>query len=171
MRALIIGGTGLVGRAIARRLHRLGWQVDLTGRDPARLPADLSAAGVGFTALDRSADGALQATFGTGADLLVDCNCYTAEHARSLLPLAAEAGSTVMISSKAVYVDDTGNHPNSPTAPQFGGPVRESQPTVPPGDEPYNSREGYCRNKVAAEQVLLDCGAPVTVLRPSKIHG
>ena len=31
--------------------------------------------------------------------------------------------------------------------------------------------EGYPANKVAAEQVLLDSGAPVTVLRPSKIHG
>ncbi len=35
----------------------------------------------------------------------------------------------------------------------------------------FNSREGYGRNKVAAEQVLLDSGLPVTVLRPSKIHG
>jgi nucleoside-diphosphate-sugar epimerase len=35
----------------------------------------------------------------------------------------------------------------------------------------YNSREGYGRNKVAAEQVLLDSGLPVTVLRPSKVHG
>ena len=33
------------------------------------------------------------------------------------------------------------------------------------------SREGYGANKVAAEQVLLDSGVPVTVLRPSKIHG
>ena len=33
------------------------------------------------------------------------------------------------------------------------------------------SREGYGANKVAAEQVLLDSGCSVTVLRPSKIHG
>lgn len=33
------------------------------------------------------------------------------------------------------------------------------------------SRRGYGRNKVAAEQVLLDSGLAVTVLRPSKIHG
>ncbi|MGH8981011.1 MAG: NAD-dependent epimerase/dehydratase family protein, partial [Acidimicrobiales bacterium] len=33
------------------------------------------------------------------------------------------------------------------------------------------SAEGYGPNKVAAEQVLLDSGHPVTVLRPSKVHG
>ena len=35
----------------------------------------------------------------------------------------------------------------------------------------YRSAEGYPAGKVAAEQVLLDSGVPVTVLRPSKIHG
>jgi len=40
-----------------------------------------------------------------------------------------------------------------------------------PTSADFNSREGYGANKVAAEQVLLECGAPVSVLRPSKIHG
>ena len=40
-----------------------------------------------------------------------------------------------------------------------------------PGNGDYNSPEGYGANKVAAENVLLDSGDPVTVLRPSKIHG
>jgi nucleoside-diphosphate-sugar epimerase len=170
-RALIVGGTGLVGRAAARRLLTAGWQVDLTGRDPAHLPADISAAGGTFIAADRGDPGQLLAAFGDGADLLVDCICYTAEEARALLPLLREAGSTVMISSKAVYVDDAGNHSNSETAPNFDGPIRETQPTVAPSDSDYTTREGYGANKVAAEQVLLDTGFPVTVLRPSKIHG
>src|SRR6185503_12258049 len=79
--------------------------------------------------------------------------------------------STVMISSKAVYRDEHGNHSNSDTPPSFGGPVTEEQATVPPGDMDYDSREGYGANKVAAEGVLLDSGAPVTVVRPSKVHG
>ena len=87
------------------------------------------------------------------------------------MPLAREAASTVLISSKAVYVDAAGNHSNSDTAPCFDGPIRETQPTMAPGDGDYDSREGYGANKVAAEQVLLDSGLPVTVLRPSKIHG
>jgi nucleoside-diphosphate-sugar epimerase len=68
-------------------------------------------------------------------------------------------------------VDEDGNHSNSPTKPNFSGPVAESQPTMAPGGGDYMTAEGYGANKVAAEQVLLDSGAPVTVLRPSKIHG
>jgi NAD(P)-dependent dehydrogenase (short-subunit alcohol dehydrogenase family) len=33
-RALILGGTGAIGRATARRLLTAGWRVDLTGRNP-----------------------------------------------------------------------------------------------------------------------------------------
>ena len=157
-RALILGGTGLVGRAIARRLLAAGWQVELTGRDPARLPVDVASAGGTFTAAERHDAAALRAAFGSGADLLVDCICYTAADARLLLPFAAEAGSTVMISSKAVYVDAAGRHSNSDATPDYGGPVRESQPTLAPRESDYTTREGYGPNKVAAEHVLLDSG-------------
>jgi nucleoside-diphosphate-sugar epimerase len=170
-RALVVGGTGMIGRAVARRLLAAGWEVDLTGRDPTRLPTEVAAAGGRFVAAERSDSAQLLAALGDGTDLLVDCICYAAEDARRLLPLARNAGSTVMISSKAVYVDALGNHPNSDTAPRFGGPIRETQPTVAPGDGDYMTREGYGANKVAAEQVLLDSGLPVSVLRPSKVHG
>jgi nucleoside-diphosphate-sugar epimerase len=170
-RALIVGGTGLIGRAAARRLLATGWDVDLTGRDPAHVPADVAAAGGRFIAADRADSDRLLAALGGGADLLVDCICYTADDATRLLPLVRETGSTVMISSKAVYVDGAGHHSNSPIAPRFDGPIRETQPTVAPGDADHTTREGYGANKVAAEQVLLDSGGPVTVLRPSKIHG
>ncbi|HZQ15401.1 MAG TPA: NAD-dependent epimerase/dehydratase family protein [Gaiellaceae bacterium] len=170
-RALILGGTGLVGRAAARRLLAGGWQVDLTGRDPARLPADVAAAGGRFVAADRHDRHALEAAYGGGADLLVDCICFTAADAELVVPLARDASSTVLISSKAVYVDARGNHSNSDEPPRFDGPVGEQQPTLPPGRTNHLSREGYGPNKVAAERVLLDSGAPVSVLRPSKIHG
>lgn len=170
-RALLVGGTGLVGRAAARRLLGAGWRVDLTGRDPAHLPSDIADAGGRFVAADRDSPDQLIAAVGDGADLLVDCICYTAEDATRLLPLARNSTSTVMISSKAVYVDGRGHHSNSATAPHFGGPIRETQPTVSPGDADYRTPEGYGGNKVAAERVLLDSGLPVTVLRPSKIHG
>ena len=170
-RALIVGGTGPIGRATARRLLAAGWQVDVTGRDPARLPTELAAAGVRFVTAERDDGGQLAVAFGAGADLLVDCICYTAADARLLLPLVRDAVSTVMISSKAVYVDDAGNHPNSDVAPRFDGPIRETQATVGPGDGDYTTRKGYAANKIAAEQVLLGSGRPVTVLRPSKVHG
>jgi nucleoside-diphosphate-sugar epimerase len=167
-RALILGGTGAIGRATAWRLLTAGWRVDLAGRNPAHLPADLAAAGARFVSADRNEQASQQAS---DLDLLVDCVCFTAEDAASLLPLARHARSTVMISSKAVYVDDEGRHSNSAVPPDFGGPIRETQPTLPPGGGDYQTAEGYGPNKVAAERVLLDSGLPVTVLRPSKIHG
>jgi nucleoside-diphosphate-sugar epimerase len=180
-RAVIIGGTGAIGRAAARRLLAAGWSVELTGRDPARMPRDIAAAGGRFILADAGDAGRTQAAFGHGADLhgadlhgadlLVDCACFTAEDAARLLPLARDAASTVLISSKAVYVDAAGHHSNSAVKPDFGGPVREDQPTVAPGYGDYRSAEGYPAGKVAAEQALLDSGVPVTVLRPSKIHG
>ena len=42
-RAVIIGGTGAIGRATARRLLAAGWSADLTGRDPGRMPRDIAA--------------------------------------------------------------------------------------------------------------------------------
>jgi nucleoside-diphosphate-sugar epimerase len=168
---VIIGGTGLIGRAVARRLLPAGWMVELTGRDAARLPADLAAGGARFTSVDRGDATGLATVVGGGADLLVDCVCFTAAQARALLPFAHAATSTVMISSKAVYVDDDGHHANSDVTPRFAGPVTESQPTMAPGDMDHQSRAGYGANKVAAERVLLDGGPPVTVLRPSKVHG
>ena len=171
-RALVVGGTGLIGRATARRLLAAGWEVDLTGRNPAHLPADIAAAGAKFVVADRDDPAQLLAALGDGADLLVDCICFTADHATGLLPLVRDASSTVMISSKGVYVDGAGHHSNSSVAPHFDGPIRETQATVAPtGAADYMTREGYAANKVAAEQVLLDSGRPVTVLRPSKIHG
>lgn len=170
-RALVLGGTGLVGRAVARRLLAAGWEVDLTGRNAANMPGDIAEAGGRFLAADRHDSEQLVSALGSGADLLVDCICFTADDAKRLLPLLPEAGSTVMISSKAVYVDDAGRHSNSRTAPYFEGPIPETQPTMAPGDGDYNSPEGYGANKVAAEHVLLDSGQPVTVIRPSKIHG
>ena len=170
-RAVIVGGTGAIGRAAGRRLLAAGWSVELTGRDPARMPRDIAASGGRFTAADRGDQEQLRAVFGNGADLVVDCACYTAGDAAGLLPLARDATSTVLISSKAVYADAAGHHSNSPVKPDFGGPVREDQPTVAPGYGDHRTAEGYPAGKVAAEQVLLDSGVPVTVLRPSKIHG
>lgn len=170
-RVLVLGGTGAIGRAVARRLLAAGWAVDLTGRDPKRMPVDVTRSGGRFLQWERGDAAMLRRAIGGGADLLVDCVCFTAHDAIRLLEAALHATSTVMLSSKAVYVDAAGNHVNSDVPPRFDGPIRESQPTVAPGNGDYDTREGYGRNKVAAERVLLDSGLPVTVLRPSKVHG
>ncbi len=168
-RALILGGTGAIGYAVARRLLDLGWRVELTGRDPAHRPPDLP--GASFAPVARDDGEGMRALLGGGAHLVVDCACYTARQAEALLPLLGDVGATVMISSKAVYVDAEGRHSNSRSAPRFDGPIREGQPTLAPSDAPFDSPEGYGANKAAAEAVLLESGLPVTVLRPSKVHG
>jgi nucleoside-diphosphate-sugar epimerase len=169
--ALVLGGTGLLGSAVARRLVAAGDEVTVTGRDPAHLPADLLASGVRFVAVDRSDVAGIDALVGDGVDVLVDGCCFTAADARGLLGAARRAACIVMLSSKAVYVDAEGRHLNSLEPPVFDGPVPESQPTVGPSDADYQSREGYAQNKVAAERILLDSGLPVSVLRVSKAHG
>jgi len=84
-RVLILGGTGVVGRAIALRLARSGWRVDVTGRDRANMPSDLSALGASFIRADSRDASEIAAALGAGADLLVDCVCYSAEDARRLV--------------------------------------------------------------------------------------
>lgn len=145
--------------------------MDVTGRDPIRLPAEVAAAGGSFIRANRADPRELHGALGGGADLVVDCLCYTAADARRLVPLTRDVTSVVMISSRAVYVDGAGDHVNSEKVPVFDRAVTEAQPTMLPSDADPNSREGYGANKVAAEQVLLDSGQPVTVLRPSRIHG
>ena len=171
-RALILGGTGAIGFAICQRLLSSGWRVDLTGRDPAHVPPQLTAAaGATFTTLDRDDSTALAALVGAGADLLVDCVCFTARQAEALVPMLSSVTSSVVISSKAVYMDDLGRHSNSAAPACFAAPITETQATLHPNHAPFNSREGYGPNKVAAEQVLLNSPHPVSILRPSKVHG
>ncbi|MCQ2001035.1 NAD-dependent epimerase/dehydratase family protein [Arthrobacter zhaoxinii] len=169
--AVILGGTGVLGQAMAHRLLGSGWEVRMTGRNASKMPAALRQAGAAFVSSDRRSARDLAHAIGQGADLLVDAACYTAADAELLLPHLGSIGSAVMLSSKAVYVDDDGNHVNSDVAPRFERPVQESQQIMKPSHGNYDSREGYGANKVAAEQVLLDSGHPVTVIRASKVHG
>jgi nucleoside-diphosphate-sugar epimerase len=170
-RAIVLGGNGQVGAAAALTLAAAGWEVTSSGRTTARFPSALREAGVQFIRSDRYAAGDLRQLLHQGGDAVIDCVGYTAGHARMLLPFRQGIGSLVFISSKAVYVDSHGRHSNSDEPPDFGAPVTEEQPTMTPSNAQYNSREGYGANKVAAENVLLDSGMLVSVLRPSRIHG
>jgi nucleoside-diphosphate-sugar epimerase len=170
-RAVVLGGNGQVGSAAALKLASAGWEVTSSGQTETRFPQDLRDADVRFIQSDRYAAEDLRQLLHEGADVVVDCVGYTAEHVRMLLPFRQSMGSLVFISGKAVYVDDHRRHSNSDEPPEFAAPVTEEQPTMTPSDIDYNSREGYGANKVAAEHVLLDSGMAVSVLRPSRIHG
>jgi nucleoside-diphosphate-sugar epimerase len=176
-RAVVFGGTGGIGSAVVRGLldasgrDGTDWRVDVVARSGGPRAADLEARGASVRSGDRRDTAVLRDLLRSGADLVVDTVCATRDDAAQLLPFLSDVGSTVMISSRAVYVDEQGRHANSLDKPVFGGPVTELQPTVPAGDGDPTSRDGYAANKVAAEQLLLDDGAPVTVLRPSKAYG
>jgi nucleoside-diphosphate-sugar epimerase len=153
------------------RLLEVGWEVDLTGRNPLRFDAAITSMGARYVQSDRHDVDELVRVLGDGADLIVDCVCYTAGDATQLVALAKDAGSTVMVSSKAVYVDTNGKHSNSLGGPDFDAPIRESQRTMDPSHFDVNSAESYGANKVAAELTILESGLPISIVRPSKIHG
>ncbi|MBF4590944.1 NAD-dependent epimerase/dehydratase family protein [Curtobacterium sp. VKM Ac-1395] len=176
-RAVVLGGTGGIGSAVVRELRASSgrggddWQVDVVARHGGPAADALTATGATFVPGDRRDTSVLRELLRPGADLLVDTVGLTRDDAAQLLPYLPDVGSTVFVSSKAVYVDEQGRHANSPERPVFGGAVTEIQPTVAAADADPTSREGYGASKVAAEQLLLDHGSPVTVLRPSKVYG
>lgn len=172
MRAVVLGVSGLTGRAVASELAGAGWDVIGTGRDERRFPGALHRRGVSFIRSDRRDPVELAAVLDREADLVVDCVAYTAEDARLLLRHHGSFGSAVVLSSKAVYVDDEGRHSNSEHAPVFAAPVAEDQPRLTPDfSGNHDSREGYGANKAAMEQVLMESDVPVSILRASRIHG
>ncbi|MDL9978948.1 NAD-dependent epimerase/dehydratase family protein [Microbacterium sp. ASV49] len=171
MRAVILGGTGAMGGATAARLADAGWHVDVTGRSD--IAPELEGAGVRFHRIDRGDARAIAQLVGDDTDLLVDLLAYRSADARALLPIMGSVGFAVVISTRAVYVDAAGRHINGDEPPRFPVPLAETNPTLPPAADdvdPY-TREGYAPSKVAVERVVLDSGLPVTVIRPSKVHG
>jgi nucleoside-diphosphate-sugar epimerase len=163
--ALILGGTGQIGRPAARRLAEDGWEVTIAARAQ---PDDLTE--FRFARVDRTVPGELENAVGDGVDLLVDIWAMTADDARQLVALAGRVGSVIAASTAAVYCDDEGRSLKSTTGawdfPRFPVPMPERQRTVEPGDD------GYAPRKSAVEKLLLE--APelrATVLRLGAIHG
>lgn len=162
-----------MGGMTALRLAKAGWNVDVTGRDGSRMPVELLEAGVRFHQIERSNSAGIEGLLGGGADLLVDLVAYSAADVQGILPVMASVTCPVLVSSRAVYTDAAGRHINGDEPPQFEQPVREDAPTLPPAGDDVNpySREGYAPCKAAVERAALDSGLPVTVIRPSKVHG
>lgn len=160
MKALVLGASGQMGRAVAAALAAAGWQVDAATGGGRPLPEGLA----GVRRIDA---GPLPAMLGGGADLVFDPFCMTAADAAARLTCRADIGRLVVVSTASVYADAAGRSLESAGEtgyPQFAGPVDEGQATVPPGD-------GYSAGKVAMERAFRDSGAPVTLLRPGAIHG
>lgn len=164
-RALVLGGTGQIGLATARRLLVDGWSVTLAsrGRTPATAPVPEGASPL---VLDRD-DASALAVAANGVDLLVDAVCYTAEQARGLTALGDSVGALSVVSTLSVYADDAGRgFETEGDFPTYPDPIVESQPRVPAGDTGYSDR------KVAVEDELLTrATVPLTITRPGAVHG
>ena len=66
-RAVLIGGTGMIGRAAARALVGDGWDVVAVSRS-GTLPEGLAELGIESAVADRADDAQLRAVIGDGAD-------------------------------------------------------------------------------------------------------
>lgn len=164
-RAVLIGGTGMIGRAAARALAADGWDVVAVSRS-GTLPEGLAELGVQPAVADRADDAQLREALGAGADVVLDTVAFTREHGEQLNGLAGLAGSLIVISSASVYADDDGRALDGEgEPPNMPVPILETQRTADPGDATYSTR------KAELEQTLLAGPLPATLLRACAIHG
>ena len=164
-RAVLIGGTGMTGRAAARALAADGWEVVAVSRS-GTLPEGLAALGVESVVADRENDGELRAAVGAGADVVFDSVAMNRVHGEQLNGLEGLVGSLVVISTASVYADDEGRafDGEGGDPPQLPVPILESQRTAEPGAT-------YSTQKAELEQTLLKGPLPATLLRACAIHG
>jgi nucleoside-diphosphate-sugar epimerase len=169
--AIVVGATGQIGRAAVRALVADGWTVRAVHRGSTPPPPEWSHPQVVEVRADRDLPGALRRVVGDagGTDVLIDVVAFGDGHAAQLRQIADDVGSFVVVSSASVYADQAGRTLDESTGvddfPRFDGPIREDQPTVPPGPATYSTR------KVALERAVLDTGVPATILRPCAVHG
>ena len=164
--ALVLGGSGQIGRAAVPALLDDGWDVRVLCRGTGDHVAEVRSWGAQPVVGDRRDDGALDRAIGSGVDVLVDAIGYDDRDADALLAHRDRIGAAVVISSAAVYADAAGRSFETDEFPVLPVPVPESGRTVPPG------RESYAAGKVALERAwLADDSVPTTVFRPGAIHG
>ncbi|HJU36485.1 MAG TPA: NAD-dependent epimerase/dehydratase family protein [Gaiellaceae bacterium] len=164
-RAVLIGGTGMIGRAAARALAADGWEVVAVSRS-GTLPEGLAELGVEAVAADRADDAQLRAALGGGAEVVLDTVAFDRRHAEQLNGLEGLVGSLIVISSASVYADDAGRALDGEgDPPDLPVPILETQRTAEPGDATYSTR------KSELEQTLLAGPLPATLLRACAIHG
>jgi len=164
-RAVLIGGSGMIGRATARALAEDGWEVVAVSRS-GTLPDGLAELGVEAATADREDDGQLRAAVGAGADVVYDSVAFTRQHGEQLNALAGLVGSLVVISSASVYADDEGRALDGEgELPHMPVPILETQRTAESGNENYSTR------KAELEQTLLAGPLPATLVRACAIHG
>jgi nucleoside-diphosphate-sugar epimerase len=167
-KAFVLGGTGFVGRHVARRLADAGWEVTVAARGETPIPAGLK--DLRLATVDRAVPGALESVTSEGFDVLIDVVPYEPEDAKQLLKLSGQFGSIVAISTTSVYADDVGRTLDETTgaedSPRMPVPILETQRRTVASEATYSTK------KVAIEDILLSQETvPVTAIRPCAIYG
>ncbi|WP_295317410.1 complex I NDUFA9 subunit family protein [Roseobacter sp.] len=150
----IYGGSGFVGRYIARRMAKAGWRVRVAVRRPneAIFVKPYGVVGQVEPVLCNVRDDASVAQVMQGADAVVNCvgilaesgknsfDAVQAEGAARIARLAAEAGITQMVQISAIGADE-------------------------------NSESDYARTKAEGEAAVLNHMPDAVILRPSVVFG
>lgn len=156
MRALVLGGTQFVGRAVAEGLIARGWDVSVLTR--GRLPVEYGGLSRRYRA-ERREPASLRVLEGERFDAVVDVSAYAGADVRPVLEALRPGEGTryVLVSSGAVYRPSV-----SPLAED--APVGENEHWGP-----------YGLGKLEAERLLADCqptwGYALSIVRPAYLYG
>lgn len=152
MGILLLGGTGFLGRHIARIALERGHRVTCLARGTGEPPA-----GVEFVASDRDRDDAYHEVAGRSWGSVVDLTCHPKHACDAVAKLHAE--HRVFVSSSSVYAD------------QESISV-ESDPVADPLDADHmQGMDQYPAAKSACEAAYRVAEEPVLVVRPGLIAG
>ena len=155
MKALFIGGTGVISTAVGALALARGWELTLLNRgtNAARAPR-----GARVLTADIHDEAAVKAALGDERfDVAVDFTAFTEEDVqRDVRLFAGRAAQYIFISSASAY-----------QKPVAALPITESTPLA----NPYWQ---YSRDKIACENFLMERyreeGFPVTIVRPSHTY-
>jgi len=156
MRALFIGGTGLISSAVSRLAVERGIDLTLLNRGGK---GEFFPRGARQVVADHRDPAAVrQALKGRSFDVVADWIAYTPAHASQDIELfSGRTGQYLFISSASAY-----------QKPATHWLITESTPLANPFWQ-------YSRDKIACEELLLreyrDKGFPATIVRPSLTYG
>ena len=155
MKALFIGGTGIISSGCAPLALEQGFELTLLNRGQSSRPTPEGAEVLVADFRDRVA--VEQAITGREFDVVVDWIAYTPDQVRRDIEMfRGRVGQYIFISSASAY-----------QKPPRSLPITESTPL----ENPFWQ---YSRNKIACEDVLteayLKTGFPATIVRPSHTY-
>ncbi|GMA94947.1 hypothetical protein GCM10025881_17710 [Pseudolysinimonas kribbensis] len=150
MKILVIGGTGIIGRACVELAVSRGLEVDVLTRGRRPVPDGARPLGLDISDVDAARRQLRDREYGA----VIDWLAFTPEDiARHLELLRGRIGQYVFISSASAY-----------QTPPLTIPVTEKTPL----SNPYWR---YSRDKIACEEMLAgERSVPITVVRPSHTY-